>query len=1385
LWSLTLCIICSTGESAVPRAGDVDNVPEIELQALQDLYNTTNGAEWEFGQNFGNPWNFSGDPNPCLDYWEGVTCTSEPLGGFLHVEVLYLPSYHLVGSIPNSIANLTQLVNLSLAYNFLSGGGLPNAVCNLTQLRVLQVGLSFLQGTIPSCIGSLTNLVNLQLDENAITGTVPVSICDLVLLELLFANDCLLQGSLPSCFGALTQMRYISMQYNYLTGTLPIGLENMTNMTVLDISNNHFRSTLPAGFSALTGMQQLMLYQNAFSGPCLDYLVNMVNMTYMDVSLNAFTGTIPSRIGALQQLGTMSLDGCRFSGTLPPSLSHLYQITRLTIGSNFLTGTIPAGLFTLQSLKTLSTVGNALTGPIPPTLEHCQTLVLLALSHNHLTGLIPNAVQSLTSLKTILLVDNQLSGSIPVSLLSLPLLAISLGTNQLTGQIPLVSNADNSGLFYLDIGDNLLTGPFPDMFEGPTILGFLNLSSNLLTGTLPASSIGNMHAVNFLYLESNLFSGALPDVWVELYGLSYLFLNDNIFTSTIPDSLGAAPFLYSVNMSQNFLSGPIPQSLSGLSNLSVLLLQQNLLTGSLDGVFDPVSQRNITTVQVSDNQLTGTLPEELSQLVALQVFAAVSNCFTGSIPVSLCGSASLVTLALDGLQSATSCQRRLFPAALEGTVVASSLYSIRSPLSGGVPSCLFGMGNLTTLHLSGNGLTGGLPDELTISDTLTDLSLSHNKLSGSIPSAILEHSWTNLDLSYNRFGGSLRSGHFPAAVTNASLYLNKNRLSGRIPAALVQMQNVDILESNLFSCQEDRSDLPQDDPDEHKYACASDALDEGMYAWLSAVVIGLVVIAAVRYGGGQLHEWRRAAEAQVKLWWCAAAAERSPHCRDVCLSVAAILHVAVTCCVYSLMVLLPMYAVCSSMYGTYAHQYAWAVSAAYLSGSAAFAWEFVCLALLAICAVAATVAALSSLTPPGKAGDNDTAALTRSIDAEGWKPYMVYAVAIATNVVVVIGVNTGYVIIVLNKSSQAVALAQIALAVFKVAFNGVCSPMLVRRLTQYVLGRHPDAVGFVTVQLFVSVVNNILVPCLVVSIINPDCFYNIFKTAADVVAHFEYGGRCLVYEPFSRALYACDVQEVLIAQTSYSPPFDYSYQCSSSFITYYSPAYVNMCIIAGIALPLAQLLLQWLHGRAVRGTRWFAVLDAVLPRILKPVPEISDAANSISSPYLPYFDASQHLITLLTYLALLLTFGAVFPPLAVCFAVTMLCMAAYTRLKVGRFLFNAQAQGLAGCAAAVEQECSGVGGTALLRRSVGMVVAFSCLFYTLFLFDTLGDAEGLAGAYWVLIVVPLLVMLGVLAVRYISHCTVSDSELPGEKESVSSAVELPTMSPLAPDGVDC
>ena len=114
----------------------------------------------------------------------------------------------------------------------------------------------------------------------------------------------------------------------------------------------------------------------------------------------------------------------------------------------------------------------------------------------------------------------------------------------------------------------------------------------------------------------------------------------------------------------------------------------------------------------------------------------------------------------------------------------------------------------------------------------------------------------------------------------------------------------------------------------------------------------------------------------------------------------------------------------------------------------------------------------------------------------------------------------------------------------------------------------------------------------------------------------------------------------------------------------------------------------------------------------------------------------QMYLTLLTYLGILLTFGVVFPPLVIALAVTIVLVSVYAKLRAGRYMCGA-AERNKNCAHNIDAECVALSSIHLFRSCVWMIVVFAWCFYALFLFDTLGDKEGYSGAYWVLIVVPL------------------------------------------------
>jgi Leucine-rich repeat (LRR) protein len=231
-------------------------------------------------------------------------------------------------------------------------------------------------------------------------------------------------------------------------------------------------------------------------------------------------------------------------------------------------------------------------------------------------------------------------------------------------------------------------------------------------------------------------------------------------------------------------------------------------------------------IDISGNRFTGTLPYDLfNTSTSLVLFAAVKNCITGSIPESICHCRSIRSLAMDGLHASGHCQSRIFPFLPQ----IIKTYQLKKDLPGSIPSCIYSMPSLKTLHLSGNGIKGSIPSSIVLGDKLTDLSLSHNLIKGTIPEALQQHQFSNLDLSFNQIGGTLMDDFAQYSVANSSLALQVNRLSGGIPQSLLNLNDISILQGNIFRCVNGEDSLPQHDQYVDSYVCGSDAVNSAMF----------------------------------------------------------------------------------------------------------------------------------------------------------------------------------------------------------------------------------------------------------------------------------------------------------------------------------------------------------------------------------------------------------------------------------------------------------------------------------------------------------------------------------------------------------------------------
>ena len=157
-----------------------------ELDALQDLFISTKGDSWLWEPLlFGNIWNFTLNPDPCGDRWQGVLCSNVTSTGNCSIYKLDLNNYNLQGYIPNSINNLTLIKYIDLSQNNITST-IPYTLSTLKNLQYLDLCVNNIIGSIPNQLDNIIQLEYLCLGSNYITNTIPIEIGNLTNLIFLY-----------------------------------------------------------------------------------------------------------------------------------------------------------------------------------------------------------------------------------------------------------------------------------------------------------------------------------------------------------------------------------------------------------------------------------------------------------------------------------------------------------------------------------------------------------------------------------------------------------------------------------------------------------------------------------------------------------------------------------------------------------------------------------------------------------------------------------------------------------------------------------------------------------------------------------------------------------------------------------------------------------------------------------------------------------------------------------------------------------------------------------------------------------------------------------------------------------------------------------------------
>ena len=126
----------------------------------------------------------------------------------------------LLGHIPWSLFELENLVTLDMGQTYISGT-ISAKIKLMSSLRIIDLESNVLSGTIPPEVLEMCNLQRLQLGKNALTGRLRSGLSGLPMITVLDLKDNRLSGFSPNETAVPDRLRELFLSGNRFVGAIP------------------------------------------------------------------------------------------------------------------------------------------------------------------------------------------------------------------------------------------------------------------------------------------------------------------------------------------------------------------------------------------------------------------------------------------------------------------------------------------------------------------------------------------------------------------------------------------------------------------------------------------------------------------------------------------------------------------------------------------------------------------------------------------------------------------------------------------------------------------------------------------------------------------------------------------------------------------------------------------------------------------------------------------------------------------------------------------------------------------------------------------------------------------------------------------------------------